>query len=85
MLLRKCLGHALAIVQAHTCHRHQKLHRYVSGDAAFTNLLLNAFGKQLDQRQAARNPTHTAIEAARQFVKSEVEVLFEFRQQPALL
>jgi len=47
-------------------------------------LLLDAFGKQLDQRQPARYPTHAAIKAARQLLKTIPEALLQFRQQPAL-
>ena len=47
-------------------------------------MLLNRLGQQLDQGQAARHPTRTAVETARQLIERVVEALFHLRQQPAL-
>ena len=44
--------HALAVFQALTGHRHQKLHRYLRCNLAFANLPLDRFRQQLHQRQA---------------------------------
>jgi hypothetical protein len=84
MLLGEYLGHPLAVVQTHARHRDEKLHGHMRGDSPLAHLLLNAFRKQVDQSQAARDPTDAAIEAARQFVLPQVEVPLQFRQQPAL-
>jgi hypothetical protein len=42
-------GHALAVLQADTGHRHQELHRHVGGDSALTHLLLDGFRQKIDQ------------------------------------
>jgi hypothetical protein len=42
-------GHALAVLQADTGHRHQELHRHVGGDSAVTHLLLDGFRQKIDQ------------------------------------
>ena len=42
-------GHALAVLQADTGHRHQELHRHVGGDSALTHLLLEGFRQKIDQ------------------------------------
>ena len=42
-------GHALAVLQADTGHRHQELHGHVSGDSALTHLLLEGFRQKIDQ------------------------------------
>jgi hypothetical protein len=83
-LLGEYRGHPLAVVQTHARYRDEKLHGHMRGDSTLTHLLLNAFRKQIDQSQAARDPTDAAIEAARQFVLAQVEVPLQFRQQPAL-
>ena len=84
VVLRERRGHLLAVFQTHARHWHQKLHRHMCGDLAVAHLLLDGFRKQLDQRQPARHPTHAAIEAARQLIKTVAEALLQFRQQPAL-
>lgn len=88
MLLGEYLGHPLAIVQTDArgalWARDQKLHGHMRGDSPLAHLLLNAFRKQVDQSQAARDPTDAAIETACQFVLAQVEVPLQFRQQPAL-
>ena len=43
-------GHLPAVFQAHARHRGQKLHRHMRADFAVAHLLLNGFGKQVDQR-----------------------------------
>ena len=75
---------ALAVFRAGTRHRHQILHRHVSGEGAVTNLLLDAGGKQFDQRQPSRYPAHAVIEAARQLLQTIPKALLQFCQQPAL-
>jgi hypothetical protein len=75
-------GEALAVLGAGARHRHQELHRHVSGDRPAAHLLLHAFREQFDQRQPARYPTDAAIKAARQFLQTVSEVLLQFRQQP---
>jgi hypothetical protein len=83
VVLRKCLGHALAVRGAGTRHRHQEFRRDMSRDRALTYLLLHAFREPFDQRQPVGDPTHTAIEPARQILQAVAETLLEFRQQPA--
>ena len=51
---------------------------------AIADLLLNAFGKQLHQRQPARHPAHAAVEPAGQILQAVTEVVFQLRQQPSL-
>jgi hypothetical protein len=80
---RKCSGHLLAVFQAVTRHRHQILHRYLCRDLASTYLLLHVVRKKLDQGQATRYPTHTAIELAGQFFQAIAETLLQLREQPA--
>jgi hypothetical protein len=77
-------GHALAVVQAGARHGHQKLHGDVRPELSFANLPLDGFGQKFGQRQSPRNPACAFIEAARQFVGTEAEAVFQFRQQPAL-
>jgi hypothetical protein len=79
----KPFGHALAVFQPRTRHRHQELHRNMGRDHAATYLLLHALGKLIDQCQPARYPAQAAIEAARQLVETIAEALLQFRQQPA--
>jgi len=43
MMLGEDGGHALAVLQALTGHRHQKLHRCLRRDLAFPHLLLDCF------------------------------------------
>ena len=47
---RQGFRQALAVLGAGTRHRHQILHRDLGRDGAPTHLLLDAFGKQFDQR-----------------------------------
>jgi hypothetical protein len=51
------LGHALAVFQADSCYRYQKLHRRMGRDRTATHLLLHALRKLIDKRQPARYPT----------------------------
>lgn len=83
LVLRKRLGHALAVLGAGTRHRHQELRRYMDRDRALAYLLLHAFREPLYKRQPTRDPTHTAIKPARQILQAVAETLLEFRQQPA--
>jgi hypothetical protein len=80
---RKPFGHPLAVFQTCTCHGYQELHCHVGRDRAAAHFLLHALRKLIDQRQPARYPTQTAIEAARQLVETTAEAPFQFRQQPA--
>jgi len=48
-MLSEGSGHALAVLQADTGHRHQELHRHVGGDSALTYLLLEGFRQKIDQ------------------------------------
>ena len=76
--------HALAILQVHPRHRHQKLHGGMRREGALAHLLLNGFRQQFHQRQAARHPTHAAIKLPRQLFQAIAETLFQLRQQPTL-
>jgi hypothetical protein len=80
---RKRLGHAWAVLRAGTRHGHQEFRRYMGRDRALAYLLLHAFREPFHQRQAVRDPTHTAIKAARQLLQAVAETLLEFGQQPA--
>ena len=66
-------GHALAIIQALACHRHQKLQGRLRHNLALTHLPLNRFWQNLHQRQSSRYPAHTAVEPARQLIEPVVE------------
>ena len=65
VLLGEDRCHPLAIFQALAGHRHQKLQRDLRRDLALAHLLLNRYRQNLHQRQPARYPAHTAVEAAR--------------------
>lgn len=71
------------MVQADTRHRHQTFHRHLCGDLACSHLFLHTVGKKLDQPQATRHPTQTAIEHTGQFFQPIAEALLELREQPA--
>jgi hypothetical protein len=71
------------VVQADPGHRHQTLHGHLSCNLACAHLFLHAVGKKLDQRQAARHPTQTAIEHTGQFLQPIAETLLEVGEQPA--
>lgn len=77
-------GHALALVQAHTRHRYQTLHRHMGGDGTGAHFLLNAAGKKFHQSQPPANPTGTAVETPRQIFDRVAEALLQFGKQPAL-
>lgn len=83
-VLRKRLGHALAVVRIGARHRRQILHRDMRRDLAGTNALLHGFGKLFHQSQPARDPTHAAIKSPRQIIEAVAEASFEFLKQPAL-
>jgi len=51
VMLGKDGGHALTILQALACHRHQKLHRRLRQDLALAYLLLNRFRQEFHQSQ----------------------------------
>lgn len=80
---RECSSHLLAVVQAATRHRHQILHGHLRGDLARAYLLLHAVRKKLDQGQATRHPTHTAIELPGQLFQAIAEMLLQLGEQPA--
>ena len=69
MLFDEDRGKAQAIIGIHARHRHQILHRHVRGDLAVAHVLLDRFRQQLDQRQAARDPTRAAVESTRQLIE----------------
>lgn len=46
----ECRSHLPAVFQAHARDRGQKLHGQMRADFAVAHLLLNGFGKQVDQR-----------------------------------
>ena len=76
--------HARAVVGADSRHRHQILHRHLRRQFPFAHLLLDRFRQHLHQRQAPRDPTGAAVEAARQFLQSIAEAMLQLRQQPTL-
>ena len=78
-------GHPLAILQALTGYRHQKLHRYLRQNLALAHLLLDRFRQNLRQRQPPRYPAHAAVEPARQLTEAIAEAPLQLRQQPAHL
>ena len=84
-ILRKRIGHALAVVRIGARHRRQILHRDMSGDLARADALLHGFGKLFHQSQSARHPAHAAIKTARQIFQAVAETLLQFLKQPALL
>jgi len=51
-VLGQHLRHALAVLEAKACHRHQEPHGHMGRDSAAAHLLLHAFGKQFHQCQA---------------------------------
>ena len=83
VMLREDRRHPLAILEALARHGHQELHGYLRRHLAFAYLLLDRFRQQFHQCQPPRNPTHTAIEPARQFIQAVAEALLQLRQQPA--
>ena len=85
VLLAEDRRHPLAILQALTSRRHQKLQRYLCRDFALTHLLLDRFRQNLHQRQPARYPTHAAIQPARQLVEPVIEAPLQLCQEPAHL
>lgn len=84
MLLREDLRHALALLGIHARHWRQIAHGNLRGDVAVAHLLLDRFRKRFHQRQTARHPRRTAVEAPRQIVDCVAEFRFHLRQQPAL-
>ncbi len=85
VMLDKDRGHPLAIVQALTCDRHQKLQRHLRRDLALAYLLLDRLRQNLHQRQPPRHPTHAAVEPARQLIEPVAEALLQLGQQPTYL
>jgi len=75
--------HPLAIFQALTRRRHQKLHGHLRQDLALAHLLLDPLRQNLHQRQPSRNPARAAIEPPRQLVQPIAEAPLQLRQQPA--
>ena len=84
MMLGEDRGHALTILQALACRRHQKLHRHLRQDLALAHLLLDCFRQEFHQGQPPRYPAHAAVEAARQLIEAVAEALLQLRQQPPL-
>jgi hypothetical protein len=60
--------HALAVLQALPCHRHQKPHRHLRRNLAFAYLLLDRLRQKLHQCQPPPYPAHAAIEPPRQLI-----------------
>jgi len=85
VMFSKDRRHPLAILQALARHRHQKLHRHLRRDLAFTHLLLDSVRQQFHQRQSARDPAHAAVESPRQFLQAVAEPLLHLGQLPAHL
>lgn len=76
-------SHLLTVLETRARHRHQILPRHLRRDLARAHLLLHAVGEQLDQGQATRYPTHTAIELSSQLLQAIAKSLLQLRQQPA--
>jgi len=81
----KRFGHAPTVSEMDARHRRQIFHRHMRGNLSSSNALLHGFRKLLDQSQAARHPTHTAIETPRQILQAVAETFFQLGKQPALL
>lgn len=81
-MLGKDGGHPLAGFQADVHRRHQKLHRHLRRNLAFTNLLLDRFGQRLHQRQPPRHPTYAAVEPPRQLIQAVAEAVLQLTQEP---
>jgi hypothetical protein len=77
MMLGEDGGHPLASLQALARHWHQKLQGHLRHDLAFAHLLLDSFRQNFNQRQSARNPTHTAIKPAGQLIEPKAEALLQ--------
>ena len=85
VMLSEDRRHPLAIPQALTCHRHQKLQRHLRQDLALAHLLLDRLRQYLHQRQPPGYPAHTAIKPARQLIEPVAEALLQLGQQPTHL
>jgi hypothetical protein len=85
VVLREDRRHPPAILQALACHRHQKLQCHLRRNLALAHLLLDRFRQNLHQCQPSRNPTHTAVEPARQLLQPVTETLLQLGQQPTHL
>ena len=79
------LRQPLAVVAFGTSHRHQVLHGRLGADLSLAHVLLDRLGQLLDQRQTARYPGNTPVEAPRQILKAEPEAAMQLRQKPSLL
>jgi len=77
--------HALAVLQALACHRHQKFHRHLRRDLALAHLLLDSLRQKLHQSQPPGNPAHAAIEPPRQLIQPVGETLLQLLKQPSHL
>ena len=84
-VLRKRIGHALAVVEIGARHRRQIFHGDMGRDLAGADSLLHGFRKLFHQSQSARDPAHAAIEAPCQILEAVAETSLELRKQPALL
>ena len=83
-VLRKRIGHALAVLGVGARHRRQILHGDMRGDLASTDALLHGFRKLFHQSQSAGDPAHAAIKSSRQIVQAITETLLHLLKQPAL-
>ena len=75
MLLGEDRRHALAVIQALPCDRHQKLQGHLRHNLAFAHLLLDRFRQHFHQSQPPRYPAHAAIEPTRQLVQTVAEAV----------
>jgi hypothetical protein len=76
VMLDENRGHPLAVLQALSCHWHEKLHGHLRRDVPLAHLLLDGFWQQLRQRQPTRNPRHATVELSRQLFQAVAETLF---------
>ncbi len=81
----KDLCHPPAVLAADPGHRRQALHRDLWRDLARAHPFLHLVWQKFDQRQAARHPTGTAIEAQRQLFHTMAEAPLQLLQQPPFL
>jgi hypothetical protein len=78
-------SHPLAIFQADAHRRHQKLHRHLRCNLAFTNLTLDRFRQRFHKSQPSRYPAHAPVEPPRQLIEAIAEPLLQLSQEPSHL
>ena len=79
----KRVCHPLAVVDVDARHRHQILHRDMSGDLPHADALLNLLWEKFNQSQSTAYPTDAAIESTRQVVQVIGEAVTEFLKKPS--